>query len=775
MVRTILAGVYSYQLMKLPLFGLIFLLGAGLLASDTPELLGDPIQFRIDISHDFGEWRDGRFHAGLDYRTGGRAGRRILAPVDGWIWRLRTSWTGYGKVIYVKGDDDHIYVFAHLVNFTPALNDEVTRIQLDRKRYSVDISFPPDSLRVERGEVIGFSGESGAGGPHLHFERRTPDNHPINPRRHGIRVVDTIPPSLPRLILRATADDHLWPNGERQLEVPVRRVDDTLYRLDTTLYVDRPFGLIVETFDRMRPKGMRQTVYQLDLLLDGDLFYRSRFDTLPYDLARSALWEYDYPRAVDGDRRFRRLWRASGNVALGSRATTSAEGVIGADNQLAFGHHTARVVATDPNGNRSALEIPFVWGPPAPLFAVDSIVRGETTTRFFLDPTWYLAELGIEQLRLERVTGTLWQPDDWAEIEHFSSEAIVIAARGGGIARRTYRLAGKSSHGPTIVDAPFTVPLDFGQKEILIDYRVDRDGLVVEAATNAVQYLRARCRLLSKGNVVAERDALAFIDHTRYRFFFPADPSLPLIDRIEVTMSPDTLDMPVAARDSLQLAVIGGDRAVELVAPDGRFRAAFPAGIMASPRWVELRQERDASRAVLGVDSDRYILIPNAFETMATFAIDYTYADTNEFTPLSGLTWWDPKDEELVWINTSEYDSGIVSARSRGGGQFATAIDLDPPIIRWRNVVDGRTVSSRRPTIDVFVDDELSGLGGEEDLTVRINGVWMIPDYDIDAKVVSVRAWDDLPEGRNVLTVEVRDRAGNLARDSITFVVPTGK
>jgi len=41
--------------------------------------------------------RSGRFHVGLDLRTGGRVGARVYAPVDGYIWRVKMAYLGYGK------------------------------------------------------------------------------------------------------------------------------------------------------------------------------------------------------------------------------------------------------------------------------------------------------------------------------------------------------------------------------------------------------------------------------------------------------------------------------------------------------------------------------------------------------------------------------------------------------------------------------------------------------------------------------------------------------
>ena len=51
-----------------------------------------PLKREIDLSSGFGDFRQKRFHAGLDIRTGGKIGDEIFSPVDGYVWRVRTSY-----------------------------------------------------------------------------------------------------------------------------------------------------------------------------------------------------------------------------------------------------------------------------------------------------------------------------------------------------------------------------------------------------------------------------------------------------------------------------------------------------------------------------------------------------------------------------------------------------------------------------------------------------------------------------------------------------------
>ena len=54
------------------------------------------------FSSNFGENRDSHFHMGVDIKTGGKIGIEVLAVEDGYISRIRSNYTGYGKALYQR-------------------------------------------------------------------------------------------------------------------------------------------------------------------------------------------------------------------------------------------------------------------------------------------------------------------------------------------------------------------------------------------------------------------------------------------------------------------------------------------------------------------------------------------------------------------------------------------------------------------------------------------------------------------------------------------------
>jgi murein DD-endopeptidase MepM/ murein hydrolase activator NlpD len=128
-------------------------------ANSAPNLW--PVEGQVTGS--FGERIDpfngeGAFHSGVD--IGSSYGHPIVAPADG-IVTMTDTMGGYGKTIMINHGNGISTRYGHLSGFA------VTTGQ-----------------HVQRGEIIGYVGESGRStGPHLHYEVRINDT-PVNPYKY---------------------------------------------------------------------------------------------------------------------------------------------------------------------------------------------------------------------------------------------------------------------------------------------------------------------------------------------------------------------------------------------------------------------------------------------------------------------------------------------------------------------------------------------------------------------------------------------------------------
>ncbi len=319
-----------------------------------------PTSASRQLSSGFGSDRANRFHMGLDIRTRQQVGHPVFAIADGYIDSVAVSPYGYGKVLYVRHPNGYRSVYAHLDRFAGELDSLVSRLQRERGRYRVALSLPPGRFPVRAGEVIAYSGETGAGPPHLHLEYHAPGDVAVNPFRYGLPAVsDRTAPVFYRLAVVPLSDSSRVEGG----------IESRVWRLPShrrarpaplpPLRVRGAVGLAVEVIDYMDGSGYRLAVPELELWIGGRrLFYR-RLDRIPYRYVAAYDLDRDYGLRERTGRAFVRLWRHPANPLPGYE-TDGSGGIL----RLAPGRYQFRILARDVFGNRSTLEGILVVDPP---------------------------------------------------------------------------------------------------------------------------------------------------------------------------------------------------------------------------------------------------------------------------------------------------------------------------------------------------------------------------------------------------------------------------
>jgi hypothetical protein len=317
-----------------------------------------PVDAPPAVSSSFCEYREGHLHAGIDVRTYGREGIPCIAAGDGYISRVRAAATGYGKVVYIQLDSGETLVYAHLSQFSAPIDSMVVAAQTRLGRYRVDFRPRPNLLRVQTGDIIAWSGSTGGVDPHLHFEVRNRQEHPMDPFAHGFALDDTLAPVIERVALvpitmNARIDGACFP-----LELPARRVAPGRYVIDDTVDVSGEVALQVEAVDLLNADSGRLAPRSLAVLVDGASVSRLEFSEFDFTQAGDVDFVYDVGRIRLDREYWYQLYPRSGRTLPG----LSGPGWIAAAGGAEGAPRRVVVRVEDLAGNRSELSFTIVNG-----------------------------------------------------------------------------------------------------------------------------------------------------------------------------------------------------------------------------------------------------------------------------------------------------------------------------------------------------------------------------------------------------------------------------
>lgn len=234
------------------------------------------------LSSTFGETRSQHFHAGLDIKTWGQEGYRVFASRSGHLYRLLVTERGYGNAIYLKHDDGSYTVYAHLQRFAPELQAIADSIRLQDYSFEMDATFDSTVATFEQGDLIGYTGSSGIGPPHLHFEVRDSLQNPVNALTTNLTVKDELSPVFSSLIAEPlNSESRINSQPISHYATPVKRPNG-VYDFGT-IRLHGSTGLAVNVYDRANDVYNVYAIYSLALLHKKDTLFYQELKQFSYD------------------------------------------------------------------------------------------------------------------------------------------------------------------------------------------------------------------------------------------------------------------------------------------------------------------------------------------------------------------------------------------------------------------------------------------------------------------------------------------------------------
>jgi hypothetical protein len=733
-----------------------------------------PLDLPPAVVSSFGEYRYDHMHAGLDLSTGGITGQPVRAAADGSVYRLKVEWRGYGRALYLKHTDGRTSVYGHLERFedrTLGLERQVARRQHEAgTRYPGDIYLDPP-LPVRRGQVIAFSGESGVGLPHLHFEMRGPGDEPIDPLRNGLpRPADRQPPVLESLVITA-ADESAWIDGvSREKIMPLRR-RAAGYETAEPLRVSGPFRADLSAWDPAG--GGRAGIRFLEARVDGQTCYRLDFNSFRFDQYPIAGLIFDHRHSHLGPTRMAwRLARLPGNaLASGGCEAFTGGGAPPGAYLLPEGAHRLEVVARDGTGVESRALLCILVASPGPVAGGrlgGSGDRSGAIVRF--DPSGAArspaptaaqsGEGGDCAMPGWAVESDVWGGGRFAPLECREAEGVCVGARGGAAeASRCARLRQVSGGvpGPWDILAAGAAPLT--PRSIAIRPYPTFVDVIAEFADPCPGVPGTGCT--APGMMWRALDGLRLGAGLSYAtlagWSVPADAAgtCPL----------------AGALARLVWRNVAPEHAAELDG-DG-YRVELPAGSRFYPGPMMVRTSTvTGDTGGLRPLRDAIEILPDgeALDARASLAFTLPGGGAEEVRQL-GVYRFDA--ETGRWgFEGDEIDpgTGAIVVRFRRYGRFALLRDDLPPVVRAVRPAPGTQVG-RHPEIAATVEEVGKGLN-YDGVAFVLDGALIESEYDPDHGTARPFDPPSLGPGRHHLRVTATDRAGNVSASIETdFVV----
>jgi hypothetical protein len=711
------------------------------------------------LSGTFGETRSAHFHSGIDIKTWARDGYECYAPADGYIERIVVSPGGYGKVVYIRLNDNRIAVLAHLDSFAGRVASRIRSEQESRKKVFLNLRFDPFEYRVQKGDVVAYSGHSGTVVPHIHFEIRDSSNYPINPLLNGFPIEDNVAPE-PQEIAFIPLQPGSRVNGSREGKIfTLMKEKGNVYTPEDTVYLYGTFGVSLKAWDRGNYPHNKNGVYSLSLYLDGRNIFETRFDKLDWNQTHWMHEDRHYRLSREGNGEFYTLYSTEATQDLSFYRSQN-----GGHLTIFDGIHNLVIQTRDANGNRSGVRV-VVKGQkpeknPCRVEKEDDVVSVIVDSLFYEDnPKAGLVierynPYGNKEAEIRKTLNEL--PDRRLKIRLSEKDALVMLIR----------VIPEYGPEPPPLPAYFYDTETFPKPEIKVIPRHFAAGLLFDIVSNQVLppslllSLEGRdCRPVEWEPVSAKKALTAPVSPDDFISY----DGLKIYDYHQHEWVTVWNMSPVVIKTEEMKSFASSDEKFHVNIPERTFFRDVVS-------WIS---EEDPGNHPEGgeIVSRVYSLHPQDQPLQGSMMIqlqaDETYPDHEK----AGLYRQGSKGK---WsLVQGDYDLEYESYRTEINrcGTFAMIRDEQVPVFEKTFPGNGGSyVLKDLKKAWVEISDNLSGIDAYH-LEVTLNGRWMIYYYNAPTRIMSMEFPSRIPRGEHTLSWTIRDKAGHEQKKMIKFTI----
>ena len=316
------------------------------------------------ITSSFADYRRTHLHEGIDISTNNQKGYPVYASREGYVSRIFISRRGYGKMLCVRHRDGFVTMYAHLQRFKDPIENYAKQLQKQSRKYSLEVDLDSSMFTVSKGDLIAYTGDTGIGSAHLHFEVRDSSSNPINPfllPQISSSISDLIPPVFHMIAFTPISGTSKIQGRHRVWVEDVNSERPESYVVPQPVKISGSVGISVRVTDQSDVLKYRTGPYRFEMYVDGQLLFSSAKKFLLESEAHQVAAYYDKGLLRSQKGRFEKLYIESGNRLSFYNRLPEGAGSIEAS-EFEPGDHHLRIVAWDLAGNESTLTAILVIG-----------------------------------------------------------------------------------------------------------------------------------------------------------------------------------------------------------------------------------------------------------------------------------------------------------------------------------------------------------------------------------------------------------------------------